>query len=47
MATIETQLRKSKYLNVPKYDATNDRFIFEDGKVVSNTDPIFEGLNWR
>lgn len=35
-----------KAINVPHYDRDNDQFVFDDGKVVSNTDPIFEKFKW-
>jgi hypothetical protein len=39
-------LRKNKAINVPTYDRENDRFVFQDGKVISNTDPIFAKFKW-
>jgi hypothetical protein len=44
---MEKELRKSKLINVPHYDFAGDRFVFDDGKVVENSDPIFQGFNWR
>jgi len=46
MSELNEQLRKAKLINVPHYDAKNDRFVFDDGKVVSNTDPIFNRFKW-
>jgi hypothetical protein len=47
ISAVEKELRKAKLINVPHYDFQNDRFIFDDGKIVDNTDPIFKGFNWR
>jgi len=46
MSELNEQLRKAKLINVPHYDAKNDRFVFDDGKVVSNTDQIFNRFKW-
>lgn len=29
-------------VNVPHYHPETDSFVFDDGKVISNTDPIFK-----
>ena len=36
------QLRKGKLINVPHYDKIQDRFVFDDGRIVENTDEIFK-----
>ena len=46
MSELQSQLRRAKVINVPHYDAQNDRFVFDDGKTVSNTDPIFAKFKW-
>lgn len=32
----------TKNINVPHYNPDNDTFVYDDGKVISNTDPIFK-----
>ncbi len=46
LAEANRQLRKNKAINVPRYDRENDRFVYDDGKVISNTDPIFNRFKW-
>lgn len=46
MNELQQQLRKAKVINVPHYDKDNDRFVFDDGKVVANNDPIFNRFKW-
>lgn len=46
MSEANEELRKAKVINVPHYDASTDRFVFDDGKVVENTDPIFQKFKW-
>ena len=46
MSELQEQLRRAKVINVPHYDAKGDRFVFDDGKVVSNNDPIFSRFKW-
>lgn len=33
-------------INVPRYDYDSDSFVYDDGKVISNTDPIFKEYKW-
>jgi hypothetical protein len=40
------QIRRAKVINVPHYDAENDRFVFDDGKTIANDDPIFAKFKW-
>ena len=46
MSQLQEQLRRAKVINVPHYDAQNDRFVFDDGKVIANNDPIFKRFTW-
>jgi hypothetical protein len=46
MNELQQQLRRAKIINVPHYDRDNDRFVFDDGKVVANNDPIFDRFKW-
>ena len=46
MTELQSHLRRTKIVNVPHYDATNDRFVFDDGRVVANNDPIFSRFKW-
>ena len=46
MSELQEQLRRSKVVNVPHYDAGTDRFVFDDGKVVANNDPVFARFKW-
>jgi hypothetical protein len=46
MTELQQQLRRAKVINVPHYDKDNDRFVFDDGKVVANNDPIFNRFKW-
>jgi len=46
MNELQEALRKAKVINVPHYDKEHDRFVFDDGKIVSNTDPIFARFKW-
>ena len=46
MSQLQEQLRRAKVINVPHYDQQNDRFVFDDGKVVANNDPIFQRFKW-
>ena len=46
MNELNHQLRKAKIVNVPHYDSANDRFVFDDGRVVANNDPIFSRFKW-
>jgi hypothetical protein len=46
MGELQDQLLKAKVINVPHYDQANDRFVFDDGKVVQNNDPIFKRFKW-
>jgi hypothetical protein len=46
MNELQQQLRRAKVINVPHYDKDNDRFVFDDGKVVANNDPIFNRFKW-
>ena len=32
--------------DVPYYDMKQDAFVYDSGKVVSNSDPIFEKFKW-
>jgi hypothetical protein len=33
-------------ISVPTYDRVNDQFVYDDGRIVSNTDPIFARFKW-
>jgi len=46
MTELQYHLRRAKIVNVPHYDASNDRFVFDDGRVVANNDPIFSRFKW-
>lgn len=46
MSELQHHLRRAKVVNVPHYDASNDRFVFDDGRVVANNDPIFSRFKW-
>lgn len=46
MTELQGQLRRAKIINVPHYDAVNDRFVFDDGKTVANNDPMFARFKW-
>jgi hypothetical protein len=46
MGELNQQLRRAKVINVPHYDQLNDRFVFDDGRVVANNDPIFDKFKW-
>ena len=46
MTELQSQLRRAKIINVPHYDAANDQFVFDDGRKVANTDPIFSRFKW-
>lgn len=46
MNELQDQLRRAKVVNVPRYDAVNDRFVFDDGRTVANNDPIFSRFKW-
>lgn len=46
MNELQHQLRRAKVINVPHYDADNDRFVFDDGKIIANNDPIFNRFKW-
>ena len=39
-------MKKQKVINVPHYDKQGDRFVFDDGRTISNDDPIFKKFNW-
>ena len=47
MTELNDQLRRAKVINVPHYDPKNDRFIFDDGRVVQNNDPVFDRFKWN
>ena len=46
MNELQEQLRKAKVINVPHYDPAGDRFVYDDGKVISNSDPVFARFKW-
>lgn len=46
MNELQQQLKKAKIINVPHYDKDNDRFVFDDGKIIANNDPIFSRFKW-
>ena len=46
MSELQGQLRRAKVINVPHYEPQGDRFVFDDGKVVSNSDPMFSRFKW-
>ena len=46
MAEAAAELRRVKAINVPTYDKDLDRFVFSDGRVVNNNDPIFDKFKW-
>ena len=46
MVEAAAELRKGKAIKVPNYDRENDRFVFNDGRVVENNDPIFDKFKW-
>jgi hypothetical protein len=46
LAEASQELRKAKVTNVPTYDRVNDHFVFDDGKIVKNDDPIFKRFKW-
>lgn len=46
MTELQSQLRKAQVINVPHYDAVKDSFVFDDGRTVSNTDPMFARFKW-
>ena len=33
-------------INVPFYDAKDDKFFYQDGKTISNSDPVFKEYKW-
>lgn len=33
-------------INVPFYDAKEDKFYYQDGKTISNSDPVFKEYKW-
>jgi hypothetical protein len=33
-------------VRVPHYDFESDSFVYDDGEVISNTDPIFKQYKW-
>jgi hypothetical protein len=39
-------LAQATNINVPHYDFDSDSFLFDDGTVISNTDPIFNEYKW-
>jgi len=41
-----TAMATAVNVNVPHYDYDSDSFVFDDGKVISNTDPIFKEYKW-
>lgn len=46
MNELQQQLRRAKVVNVPHYDANEDRFVFDDGRAVANNDPMFAKFKW-
>jgi len=46
MNELQSQLRRAKVINVPHYEKEHDRFVFDDGRVVANNDPIFDKFKW-
>lgn len=33
-------------VNVPHYNWESDSFVYDDGKVISNSDPVFKEYKW-
>ena len=42
MNNFSIAMSEATNVNVPHYDQKTDSFIFDDGKVISNTDPVFK-----
>ena len=38
MAEAEKERRKHKLISVPRYDRVKDVFVFDDGRIVENSD---------
>lgn len=36
----------SPNINVPHYHEDSDSFVYDDGKVIANNDPIFREYKW-
>jgi hypothetical protein len=47
MAEAEKERRKHKLITVPRYNKEKDIFVFDDGRTVENSDPIFKEIPWR
>lgn len=45
LAEYDRRSRLAVY-DVPFYDIKQDAFVYDSGKVVSNSDPIFEKFKW-
>jgi hypothetical protein len=46
MKKAHTAMAEAINVNVPNYNQETDSFIYDDGKVISNTDPIFKEYKW-
>jgi hypothetical protein len=48
MMTIAEQERRHRVTtyDVPYYDFKTDAFVYDSGKTVSNSDPIFDKFKW-
>ena len=47
MVEAEQERRKQKLISVPHYSRQLDAFVFDDGRVVSNSDNLFKDIPWR
>lgn len=46
MRTASLAMASASNVNVPHYKQETDSFVYDDGKTISNTDPVFKEYKW-